>query len=130
MSSLLTGRKTSIAIPTITNAIVDQMIPRRLEHADGPLEPLTGGLFLLQSSLIVLLRIAHDPTPLVGEIEPYALLVAQRDHEVGVGLYRALRQLYGLAPTGPASPSAHGAEMNAIARKQPCENHPPIAVLR
>ncbi len=57
------------------SALVDHAVPGGLEHADGPLEPLASGPFFLRSSLIVLLRIAHDPTSLVGEIEPYTLLV-------------------------------------------------------
>ena len=46
---------------------------------------------------MVQLRKAHDPTSLVGKIEPYALLVAQRHHEVGVCGDLALGQLQGLA---------------------------------
>ena len=71
----------------------DHLVPGRLEHADGPLEALVPSPFLLQSSLVVLLRKAHYPASLVGEIKPYALLVAQRYHEVGVRRDLALGQL-------------------------------------
>ena len=47
---------------------------------------------LLQSPRMVQLRITHYPTPLVGELEGYALLVAQCDHEVCIRVQFAFRK--------------------------------------
>ena len=48
------------------------------------------------SSLVVLLRVADDPPLLGWKVEPYAIPVAERHHEVGICMQVAFRQLYGL----------------------------------
>ena len=47
-------------------AVGDEVVARRFEHPDCPLEAIPGRPFLLHSLPVVSLRITYHPTPLVG----------------------------------------------------------------
>ena len=95
------------------------------------LNQLVRGPFLLHSSLVVQLRIAHDPTSLVGEIEGYALLEAQCYHEVSVRRDLALGQLQGLASAlhGLSEPGPHRPHCMVSKRLPAFQRKPVGAVL-
>ena len=97
------------SILLLQHSLVHKSVPDRLEHPNGPLEPIVRGLFLLQPPDVVLLRKADNPPLVVGEIEPDAFPVAHRDKEVGIRRDLALWHFQGLSAAlcGLPEPGPH-----------------------